>query len=329
MKISAMLCGACLAAVSYCASAQIRSPGSEQDYPSKPMRLVVGFAAGGPTDFLARTIGAKLGEALGQQVIIDNRAGASGMISVEFVARSAPDGYTLLLGSGTALTIAPLLRSKVPYDPVRDLAPISLLAINPQILVVHNSVPVNSVKDLIALAKSRPGQLNFASGGEGSTPHLGMELLKSLAGVDMLHVPYKGMGPAMIDLLGGQLHLMFNSMQPSVLSLVKSGRLKALAVSSAQRSPAAPDIPTVAETIPGFENSAWFALYVPAQTPQGIIAKLNTQVVKVLTQPEMAQRLAGEGAVPAPGTPESLAKFMSVETERLKKIIKFAGLKPT
>ncbi|MBI4192473.1 MAG: tripartite tricarboxylate transporter substrate binding protein [Betaproteobacteria bacterium] len=329
MKISAMLCGACLVAVSNCASAQIRSTGSGQDYPSKPIRVIVGFSAGGPTDLVARLIGAKLTEAWGQQIVVDNRAGASSMIGTELVARSVPDGYTLLVGTGTALTIAPLLRSKVPYDPVKDFAPVSLLVINPQILVVNNTVPVNSVKDLIALAKSKPGQLNYASGGEGSTPHLGMELLKSLAGIDIAHVPYKGTSLYLIDLIAGQVQMMFNSM-PTVLPLVKSGKLKGLAVSSAQRSPAAPDLPTVAEAgVPNFETVGWYGMLAPARTPQGIVAKLNAQVVKILTQPEMAQRLAGEGADPAPGPPESLAKFMRVETERLKKLIKFAGLKPT
>lgn len=328
LKISAIVCGACLLAVNYGASAQVRSTASAQDYPNKSIRLIIGFAVGGPTDFVARTIGARLGEMVGQSVIIDNRDGASGMISVELVARSAPDGYTLLVGSGTALTIVPLLRSQVSVDAFKNLAPIILLATNPQILVVNITVPVSSVKDLVALAKSKPGQLNFASGGEASTPHLGMEMLKSLAGIDMVHVPYKGSGPAMIDLLAGQVQLAFNGLQPSVLALVKSGKVKGLAVSSAQRSPAAPDIPTVAETIPGFENSAWYGLYAPAKTPRAIISKLNSYVVRVLTMPEIVQRLTSQGAILSPGTPEQLTAFMRAESERLRKVIKFAGIKP-
>lgn len=329
MRVIAVLCGAALVASSWCASAQIRSTAPGQDYPNKPIRWIVTFAAGGPTDFVARTIGSRLTETLGQPVVVDVRAGASGMIGTELVAKSTPDGYTLLYGTVTNLTLAPALKIKVPYDPVKDFAPISLLVINPQILVVNNTLPVNSVKELIALAKSRPGQLNYGSGGQGSTPYFGMELLKALAGVDMVHVPYKGLAPALTDLLGGQVMLMFHTMQPSILSLVKGGKLKGIAISSARRSPAAPDIPTVAEAgVPGFENVGWHGMLAPAKTPRGIIAKLNAHVVKVLNEPEMVQRLASQGAETSPGSPEAFARFMRSESERVRKVMKSAGIKP-
>ncbi len=304
-----------------CASA------SAQSYPTKAIRWIVTYPPGGPTDFVARAIGAKLTEAWGQQVVIDNRAGAGGVIGTELASKAAPDGYTLLFGTSAGLTINPALVSKLPYDPVRDFAPVSLLVINPQILVVTNSVPVNSVKELIAYAKSRPGQLNYASVGQGSPNHLGMELLKALAGIDMVHVPYKGTGPAVTDLLGGQVQLMFNSM-PVVLPLIKGGKLKGLAVGSLQRSPAAPDVPTVAEAgVPGFENVTWYGMFAPARTPQDVIVKLNAQVVKILTDPEMAQRMASQGAEPRGTTAEELARFMRVESERWKKVIKAASIK--
>ena len=285
------------------------------------------YPPGGPTDFVARAIGAKLTEAWGQQVVIDNRAGAAGIIGTDLAAKAVPDGYTLLFGTSAGLTINPALVSKLPYDPVRDFAPVSLLVINPQILVVNNSVPVSSVKELIAYAKSRPGQLNYASVGQGSPNHLGMELLKALAGIDMVHVPYKGTGPAVTDLLGGQVQLMFNSM-PLVLPLVKGGKLKGLAVGSAQRSPAVPDLPTVAEAgVPGFENVTWYGMFAPAKTHKDVVAKLNAQVVKILADPEMAQRMASQGAEPRSTTPEELARFMRVESERWKKVIKTANIK--
>ncbi len=304
-----------------CAGAQA------QAYPTKAIRWIVTYPPGGPTDFVARAIGAKLTEAWGQQVVIDNRAGAGGVIGTDLAAKAVPDGYTLLFGTSAGLTINPALVSKLPYDPVRDFAPVSLLVINPQILVVNNSVPVGSVKELIAYAKSRPGQLNYASVGQGSPNHLGMELLKALTGIAMLHVPYKGTGPAVTDLLGGQVQLMFNSM-PLVLPLVKGGKLKGLAVGSAQRSPAVPDLPTVAEAgVPGFENVTWYGMFAPAKTHKDVVAKLNVQVVKILGDPEMAQRMASQGAEPRTTTPDELARFMRVESERWKKVIKTAGIK--
>lgn len=298
-----------------------------QSYPIRPIRWVVTYPPGGPTDVVARAIGAKLTEAWGQQIVIDNRAGAGGVIGTDIAAKAVPDGYTLLFGTSAGLTINPALSSKLPYDAVRDFAPVSLLVLNPQILVLNPSVQANTVKELVALAKARPGQLNYASVGQGSPNHMGMELLKALTGIDVVHVPYKGTGPAITDLIGGQVQLMFNSM-PSVLPLVASGKLKALAVGSAQRSPAVPDIPTVAEAgVPGFENVTWYGMFAPAKTPRDIIVKLNKQVVQILAAPEMSQRLASQGAEPRSSTPEELTRFMQVESERWKKVIKVAGMK--
>ena len=298
-----------------------------QSYPTKPIRWIVTYPPGGPTDVVARAIGAKLTEAWGQQIIIDNRAGAGGMIGTELGARAAPDGYTLLFGTSAGMTINPALQSKLPYDPVKDFAPVSLLVINPQLLVLNPTVPANSVKELVALAKAKPGQLNYASVGQGSPNHLGMELLKALTGTNIVHVPYKGTGPAITDLLGGQVQLMFNSM-PTVLPLVRSGKLRALAVGSTQRISAIADIPTVAESgVPGFENVTWYGMFAPAKTPREIVNKLNAQVVRILAEPDMAQRLSSQGAEPRSSSPEDLAKFMRVEFERWAKVIKSAGVK--
>ena len=297
-----------------------------QTYPNRPIRWIVTYPPGGPTDAVARTVCAELAKAWGQQIVIDNRAGAGGVIGTDLAAKAAPDGYTLLFGTSAGLTINPALSSKLPYNALKDFAPVSLLVLNPQILVLNNAVPASSVKELIAYAKANPGKLNYASVGQGSPNHLGMELLKTLAGIDMIHVPYKGTGPAITDLLGGQVQLMFNSM-PSVLPLVRSGKLKGIAVGSAQRSPAAPDIPTVAEAgVPGFENVTWYGMFAPAKTPHDIVVKLNCQVVAILADPQMAQRLAAQGAEPRSSSPEELVKFMQVESARWKKVIKTAGI---
>jgi tripartite-type tricarboxylate transporter receptor subunit TctC len=297
-----------------------------QNYPVKPIRIVVHFPPGGPTDLVARAIGQKLTEAWGQQVIVDNRPGAAGIIGVEAVVRSAPDGYTLAFATGGSMSIAPALGTKLPYNVFSDLAPISLLVINPQILVLHPSVPANSVRELVKLAKSKPGQLNYASVGPGSPNHLGVEMLKSMTGIDLVHIPYKGTAPAVTDVMAGHCSLMFNSM-PSVLPQVKAGRLKGIAVGSAKRSPAAPDIPTVAESVPGFEYVTWYGLFAPAATSKEIVAKLNAEVVRILNDKEIARRFSSEGAEPAPGTPDQLAKFMRSEFEAWKKTIAAAKIK--
>lgn len=298
-----------------------------QTYPVKPIRMIVHFPPGGPTDLVARAIGQKLAEAWGPQVVIDNRPSAGGVIGVETVVRAPPDGYTLLFATGGSMSIAPALGTKLPYDVFTDLTPISLVVINPQILVLHPSVQAGSVQDLIKLAKAKPGQLNYASVGPGSPQHLGGEMLKNMAGIDMVHIPYKGTAPAITDLLGGQVSLMFNSM-PSVLQHVKSGRLKGIAVSTARRSPAAPDIPTVAEAgVPGFSYATWYGIFGPAAMPKTIVAKLNGEIVRILQDKELAQRLAREGAEPAPGTPEALARYMRSEFDQWKKTIAAAKLK--
>jgi tripartite-type tricarboxylate transporter receptor subunit TctC len=243
------------------------------------------------------------------------------------VAKSTPDGYTLLFGTPGALVINPLLNSKLPYNATRDFAPVSLLALNPQLLAVHISLPVSTVKELIALAKAQPRKLNYASVGEGTPNHLAMELFRSMTRTDMVHVPYKGAAPAVTDLVGGHVQLMFNPMPP-LLPHVKSGRLKALAVGSTQRSSALPDVPTVAEAgIPGYEYVTWYSIVAPAKTPRAIIDKLNARLAAVLSMPDVAQRLSVQGAEPRSSTPEELTRFMQEDTKRLGAIIRYAGIK--
>jgi tripartite-type tricarboxylate transporter receptor subunit TctC len=302
-------------------------PAAAQSYPAKTIRLIVPYPPGGPTDLVGRTIGQKLTAAWGQQVLVENRAGAASAVGTEVAARAPADGYTLLLGTSAGFCINPAVGGKLPYDAERDFAPISLLVVNPQILVVHPSLPVTSVKSLIALAKSRPGQINYASVGNASPQHLGMEMLKRMAGIDMVHVPYKGTAPAVTDILAGNVSLMFNSM-PSVLPQVEAGRLRGIAVGSAKRSPAAPAIPTVAEAgLPGFEYVTWYGLFAPSGTPREIVSRLHAQVVKILADPELAQRFAGQGAEPQSTTPEQLAQYRRSEFERWRKLIAELKLK--
>jgi len=298
-----------------------------QTYPAKAIRMVVHFPPGGPTDLVARTLAQKMSETWGQQVVVDNRPGAGGVVGVEMVVRAAPDGYTLLFATGGSMSITPALGQKLPYNVFTDVAPVSLVVINPQILVIHPSVPVHSVRDLVRLAKSKPGQINYASVGVGSPNHLGMEMLKSMAGIDMVHIPYKGTAPAVTDLLSGQVSLMFNSM-PSVLPHVRAGRLRGIAVGSSKRSVAAPEVPTVAESgIPGFQYATWYGLFAPVATPKDVIAKLNAETVRIMQDKTVAQRLLAEGAEPAPGTPEQLAQYMRAEYEGWRKTITTAKLK--
>jgi len=296
-----------------------------QTYPTKAIRMVVPFPAGGTTDILARIAGQKLTEALKQQVIIDNRPGAGGNIGTELVAKSPPDGYTLLTDPGSTLTINPSLFAKLPYDPVKDFAPVTILAAVPNILVVHPSLPVKNVKELIALAKAKPGLLNYASTGAGQSTHLSMELFKTMAGIDLVHIPYKGSAPALTDLLGGQVTLMFDNM-PSSLPHVQGGKLRALAVSTLKRSPAMPQLPTVAESgLPGFEVSVWFAVLAPAGTPRDIVQRLNAVLVKALQSPDVKERLAGQGAEPVGNTPEAFAATMQRDLVKWAKVVKDSG----
>ena len=297
-----------------------------QAYPSKPIRLVVPYPAGGPLDIMARAIGQKLTEAWHQPVVVDNRAGAGGNIGADLVAKSAPDGYTLLMGAVATQAINPALYSKIPYDPIKDFAPVALVAQVPNILVVNPSVPVKSVKELIEFARAKPGTLNFASGSTGSTGHLAGELFNTMAGVKMVHIPYKGAAPAMADLLSGQVQLMFDNLASS-LPNVKAGKLRALAVTTLARSPAMPDLPTIAESgLPGFDLTTWFGLLVPAGTPHDIVVKLNAEIVRALNSKDMRERLEKMGAEPPPdNTPEHFAAFIRSEAAKYAKVVKASG----
>ena len=299
-----------------------------QSYPNRPIRFVVPFAPGGSTDTLARTIGQKLTEALRQQVVVDNRSGANGNIGMEIVAHAAPDGYTILLGYIANLGIGPGLYAKLPFDPVRDYAPITQLASSPNILAVHPSLPVKSFREMIAYAKTNPKKLNFASSGVGSIGHLTGELLNRSAGVDMVHVPYKGSGQAVIDLLGGQVQMMFSGMS-SVMPHIKAGRLRALAVTGAQRSPAVPDVPTIAESgFPGFAATAWYGVLATAGTPKPIVNRLHDEIVRALALPDVKERLNNVGFELVGGTPDEFAAFIKSEIAKWAKVVKASGAKP-
>ena len=304
------------------------APGAfAQVYPNHAIRLVVPFPAGGTTDILARAAAQKLTESLGQPVVVDNRPGAGGNIGADVVAKSAPDGYTLLMGTVGTHAINPSLYTKMPYDHVKDFVPVVLVAGVPNVLVVNPSVPVNSVADLIKLAKSKPGAINFASSGSGTSIHLSGELFKTMAGVDMTHVPYKGSAPALTDLIGGQVQVMFDNL-PSALPQIKGGKLRAIAVTSLKRAPVLPDVPTIAESgLPGFEASSWFGVLAPAGTPAPVVARLNAEVNKWLQSPEAREQLLAQGAVAAGGTPEQFAAHIRAETEKWAKVVKASGAK--
>jgi tripartite-type tricarboxylate transporter receptor subunit TctC len=300
---------------------------SAQGYPNRPIRLVVPFPAAGTTDILARAVAQKLTEALGQAVVVDNRPGAAGNIGSDLVAKSAPDGYTLLMGTVGTHAINPSLYSNMPYDHVKDFVPVVLVAGVPNVLVVNPELPVNSVADLIKLAKAKPGTINFASSGSGTSIHLSGELFKTMAGVDMMHVPYKGSSPALTDLIGGQVQIMFDNL-PSSLAQIKAGKLRAVAVTSLKRAPALPDVPTISESgLPGFEASSWFGVLAPAGTPAPIVARINGEVNKWLQSADARERLLGQGAEAAGGTPEQFASYIRVETEKWAKVVKASGAK--
>ena len=298
-----------------------------QAYPTHSIRLVVPFPAGGTTDILARAAAQKLSESLGQAVVVDNRPGAAGNIGADLVAKSAPDGYTLLMGTVGTHAINPGLYAKMPYDHVKDFVPVVLVAGVPNVLAVYPAFPVNSVAELIALAKSKPGTINFASSGSGTSIHMSGELFKSMAGVDMTHVPYKGSAPALTDLMGGQVQIMFDNL-PSALPLIKAGKLRAIAVTSLKRAPALPDVPTISESgLPGFEASSWFGVLAPAGTPAPIVAKINADVNKWLQSPEAREQMLAQGANAAGGTPEQFAAHIRAETEKWAKVVKASGAK--
>jgi tripartite-type tricarboxylate transporter receptor subunit TctC len=299
-----------------------------QDYPTRPIRLVVPSSAGaGVTDIMARIVGQKLTERFGQQVVVDNKPGASGILGAEIVAKAPPDGYTLLIAN-VSLIVNPYLYARMPYDPLVDFAPITMVNTAPQQLVVHPSVPARTVAELIAYAKTRPGQLNYGSGGIGSTPFLAGELFKSITGIDVVHVPYKGGGPAIAELVGGQLTFMIENV-PGTMPFVKDGKLRSLAVTSLQRSPLAPDVPTMIEAgVPGYEMSAWNAVFAPKGTPPAIVARLQAEFARVLLAPEMKEQLAGLGAEPVGNKPEELAAFLKADKARWGKVIQERGIKP-
>jgi tripartite-type tricarboxylate transporter receptor subunit TctC len=297
-----------------------------QGYPNRPIRVIVPYPAGGGADFVARVYARSLSEGLAQQVVVDNRGGANGNVGSEIAAKAAPDGYTVLVTASTNLTINPSLYRKMPFDVQRDLVPVSILATQPTILVVHPSLPVDSVKQLVALAKTRSGQLNFGSAGAGSSGHLAAELFKMIAGVDIVHVPYKGTGPATADLLGGQIPMMFNNLPPS-LPLVKAGKLRALAVTGEIRSPAAPQIPTMGEAgFPGVVLTLWNGMLVPAGTPAEIVARLNSEIARSAKLADVRERLAAEGTEAYTTTPAQMTEMMKSETIKWAKVVKAANV---
>lgn len=298
---------------------------AQQTYPSRPIRIISPFAAGGGNDLLCRTVAAKLTENLRQQVIVENRTGANGIIGTEAAARAAPDGYTIvLIPSGHAVNAS--IRSKLPYDSIRDFTTISMVGSSPLVLAVHPSVPVKNVKELVMFAKSRPGQLSYVSAGIGSSGHLGGALFDVLAGTKMVHVPYKGMSLALTDLISGQVTMAFAT-SLSVVPHVQSGRLRALATTGAQRSPALPDLPTVAATLPGYEASLWYGFVGPARLPADIVRRLNTEIVAILKLPEVRERFSGQGIDIQSSTPEEFAKLLVADMARWAKVVQRAGIK--
>jgi tripartite-type tricarboxylate transporter receptor subunit TctC len=313
-----LIAGCILAAV------LVALPAAAADYPARPVRLVVSFAPGGSVDMVARLLAAKLAERWAQQVVVDNRAGAGGNVSAELVARAQPDGYTLYLCSAS-LVVNPGLYARVGYDPVRDFAPVSLVATVQSVLVAHPALPAKSVKELIALARSRPGQINYASTGSGTSGHLIMELFKTMAGIDLLHVPYKVIGQAQADIISGQVSLWFPT-APGALPHIQAGRIRALAVAGARRSDALPGVPTVAEAgVTGFDAATWYPLLAPAGTPRAIVDKVHRDLLQVLGQPDVRERLAGAGIEIVGSSPEELARHIRSEIPKWARVIKQSG----
>ena len=297
-----------------------------QTYPAKAVRVVVPYSAGGPLDDVMRVVGHRLTEMWGQSVVVDNRTGAGGSIGAEFVAKAAPDGYTLLLGNAGPMTINPGLQKKLSYDVARDFAPVSQLTASPMVLVVHPSLPVKTVPDLVRLAKARPGQLVYASAGIGNLQHLAMEEVQARAGIRMNHVPYKGAPPALIDVMSGQIDLMFANIV-GVLQHIKSGKVRAVAVSSVKRAAVLPDVPSIEDTFAGFAATGWTGVFAPAGTPKEIVAKLHADITSVLARPDIRERFGEQGAEVVAGTPEQLAAFVRRESALYAKIIQSSGIK--
>ena len=296
-----------------------------QQYPSRPIRFIVPYAAGGGTDIVARMVAQRMSEGLGQQVVVDNRGGASGIVGTEIASKAEPDGYTLLMGTTGSIALNVSLYRKLPYDPLRDFAPVSLVSIAPHLLAVHPSVPVKSVKELIAYAKANPGRLTFSSAGGSSL--MSGEMLKVMAKIDLLHVAYRGVGPAAVAAVTGEVSLAFSDVIV-LLPHVKAGKLRDLAVTGAKRSPAVPDLPTVAEAgLSGYESGVWYGVLVPAKTPKQIIARLNSEVVKSVRHPVLRDRLLSEGSTIVGGSPEQFGEYIRQEQERWGKIVKAANIK--
>ena len=308
------------------AAAQLE-PGSAADapYPNRPIRMLIGLPPGGPTDVVARIVAPKLGDALGQQIIVDNRTGAGGLIAAETAAKAPPDGYTLLFGAVSYSAIFASLYKKLPYDPVKDFAPISLVTKVPNVLVVNPALPVRTVSDFIAHAKANPGKLSYGSSGSGTSLHLAMELLKKQTGIEVLHVPYKGGPAAILDLIGGQIQVMFDN-APGQIPHIRSGKTRALGITSAKRNSRLPGVPTMIEAgVPGFEVTSWYGVFAPAHVPEPVLAKLNEQLVKVLNLPEIRERMAELGIEPAPTTREEFAAFQKSEVARWAQVVKDSG----
>jgi tripartite-type tricarboxylate transporter receptor subunit TctC len=314
------------ATIAALAVAVVPMTSAAQAYPTKPIRLVVAFPAGGSTDIIARLVAQRLGERLGQQVIVDNRGGAGGTIGTEIAARAAPDGHTLTMGTTSTHVIAPAAYAKVSYDPVKDFSPITLVASTPYLLVLHPGVKANNLKEFVALAKSQPGKMNFASAGTGSTTQLAMEMLKIAAGIDIVHVPYGGNGPAGTATLGGQVQALFGSM-PAVLPHAQAGRLRPIAVGTATRSPALPNVPTVAESgYPGFEVSLWLGFFAPKGTPQPVLNRLQKELTEIANNAEMKAQFEKNGASSVTNTPAEMNALMKTELEKYSKVVKAAGV---
>ena len=296
-----------------------------QPYPSKPIRFVVPYPAGGPLDTVARLLGQKVSESTKQPVIVDNKPGAGGNIGADAVAKAPADGYTILMGAVATHAINPTLYASMPYDAIKDFTPVTQIASTPNVLVVNPSVPASNVREFIAYAKANPGKLNFGSGSTGSAGHLAGELFKTMAGIDMTHVPYKGAAPAMNDLIGGQIQLMFDNLASS-LAQVRAGKVKALAVTTAKRSALAPELPTIAESgLPGFDINTWFGIFVPAGTPREVVERLHAEFTKALAAPDIREKMLNLGAEPVGSTPEEFAAYIRSEADKYARVIKASG----
>ena len=321
-------CWSVVARIVLCAfGALLATSALAQSYPTRALRLIVPFAPGGGNDTVARSIAQQISGGLGQPVVVDNRAGAGGVVGADAAAKAAPDGYTLFLGGVGSHAVNPSLNPNLPYDPVKDFAPVSLIASAPSVLVVNQGLNARSLAELTAMAKASPGKLNYATNGNGSSSHLATALYETMAGVQMVHVPYKGFGPALTDILSGQVQLMFNSIV-ALVPQIKAGKVRALAVTSRNRSALLPDIPTLSESgLAGYEAGSWYGILVPAGTPRDIVMRLNAEIVRAVKQPELRERLAGEGADPIGGTPEEFSAHIRTELARMGKLIKDARIK--